>query len=218
MKAVEGKVIISVDHESKNSYTFEGGLKIRLERNWNNLNKRETHPVNAIVIDGDGLKEGSEILIHPNMTHDSYKIHNYTNLSGEVEGSDIKYYSVPADQCYAWFDEEWKPLKGFDFALRVFRPYDGVLEGIEPKLMPDILYATTGEFKGKIVHTLKSCDYEIIFQGRQGREERIIRFRHFPDEDHEREEVIAVREDLTELLNKGKLLVGLTPTSAKTIV
>jgi len=28
MKAVEGKVIISVDHESKNSYTFEGGLKI----------------------------------------------------------------------------------------------------------------------------------------------------------------------------------------------
>lgn len=218
MKAVEGKVIISVDHESKNSYTFESGLKIRLERNWNNLNKRETHPVNAIVIDGDGLKEGSEILIHPNMTHDSYKIHNHTNLSGQVEGSDVKYYSVPVEQCYAWFDEEWKPLKGFDFGLRVFRPYDGILEGIEPKLMPDILYATTGEFKAKIVHTLKSCDYEIIFQGRQGREERIIRFRHFPGEDHEREEVIAVREDLTELLNKGKLLVGLTPTSAKTIV
>lgn len=218
MKAVEGKVIISVDHESKNSYTFEGGLKIRLERNWNNLNKRETHPVNAIVIDGDGLKEGSEILIHPNMTHDSYKINNYASLSGEIEGSDIKYYSVPAEQCYAWFDEEWKPLKGFDFALRVFRPYDGLLDGIEPKLMPDVLYATTGEFKGKIVHTLKACDYEIIFQGKQGREESIIRFRHFPGEDHEREEVIAVREDLTELLNKGKLLVGLTPTSAKTIV
>jgi len=218
MKAVEGKVIISVDHESKNSYTFEGGLKIRLERNWNNLNKRETHPVNAIVIDGDGLKEGSEILIYPNMTHDSYKINNYANLSGEIEGSDIKYYSVPADQCYAWFDEEWKPLKGFDFALRVFRPYEGLLDGIEPKVMPDILYVTTGEFKGKIVHTLKSCDYEIIFQGRQGREESIIRFRHFPGEDHEREEVIAIREDLTELLNKGKLLVGLTPTSAKTIV
>lgn len=218
MKAVEGKVIISVDHESKNSYTFEGGLKIRLERNWNNLNKRETHPVNAIVIDGDGLKEGSEILIHPNMTHESYKINNYASLSGEIEGSDIKYYSVPAEQCYAWFDEEWKPLKGFDFALRVFRPYDGLLDGIEPKLMPDVLYATTGEFKGKIVHTLKACDYEIIFQGKQGREESIIRFRHFPGEDHEREEVIAVREDLTELLNKGKLLVGLTPTSAKTIV
>jgi hypothetical protein len=218
MKAVEGKVIISVDHESKNSYTFEGGLKIRLERNWNNLNKRETHPVNAIVIDGDGLKEGSEILIHPNMTHDSYKINNYANLSGEIEGSDIKYYSVPADQCYAWFDEEWKPLKGFDFALRVFRPYEGLLDGIEPKVMPDILYVTTGEFKGKIVHTLKSCDYEIIFQGKKGREENIIRFRHFPGEDHEREEVIAVREDLTKLLNKGKLLVGLTPTSAKTIV
>ena len=152
------------------------------------------------------------------MTHDSYKINNYASLSGEIEGSDIKYYSVPVEQCYAWFDEEWKPLKGFDFALRVFRPYDGLLDGIEPKVMPDILYATTGEFKGKIVHTLKSCDYEIIFQGRQGREESIIRFRHFPGEDHEREEVIAVREDLTELLNKGKHLDGLTPTSAKTLV
>lgn len=219
MKAVEGKVVISVDHESKNSYTFENGLKIRLERNWNNLNKRETHPVNAIVIDGDGLKAGSEILIHPNMTHDTYKIHNHTALSGAVEGSDIKYYSIPAEQCYAWYDEgEWKPLKNFDFALRVFKPYEGAIEGIDPSLMTDILYVTTGEFKGKIVHTLKSCDYEIIFQGKQGREESLIRFRHFPDEDNEREEVIAVREDLTELLNKGKLYVGLTPTSSKPIV
>jgi hypothetical protein len=219
MKAVDGKVIVTVDHESKNSHTFENGIKIRLERNWNNLNKRETHPVNAVVVDGEGLVSGSEILIHPNMTHDSYKINNHTILSGKVEGSDIKYYSVPVDQCYAWYDDnEWKPLKGFEFALRVFKPYDGILEGIEPKLMSDILYVTTGLLKGKIVHTLKSCDYEIIFQGRQGREERLIRFRHFPDEDHEREEVIAVREDLTELLNEGKLLVGLTPTSAKTII
>jgi len=30
--------------------------------------------------------------------------------------------------------------------------------------------------------------------------------------------VVFTGEDLTELLNKGKLLVGLTPISAKTIV
>ena len=218
MLSVEGKVVVSVDHEKKNSYTFENGVTIRMERDWNNLNRRETQPVNAIVIDGEGLKKDSEILIHPNMTHESYRIFNHSKLSGSVEGSDVKYYSIPTDQCYAWYDEEWKPLKNFDFALRVFKPYEGMLEGIEPKLMPDLLYATTGEFKGKIVHTLKSCDYEIVFQGKDNREERIIRFRHFPDQDHEREEVIAVREDLTELLNKGKLLVGLTPTSAKTIL
>lgn len=218
MKSVEGKVIVSVDHEKKNSYTFENGLTIRMERDWNNLNRRETQPVNAIVIDGEGLKEGSEILIHPNMTHDSYKIFNHTRLSGNVEGSDVKYYSIPIDQCYAWYDEDWKPLKNFDFALRVFRPYEGTLEGIEPKLVEDMLYVTTGEFAGKIVQTLKACDYEIVFQGKENREQRLIRFRHFPDEDNEREEVIAVREDLTKLLKKRKLLVGLTPTDAKSIV
>ena len=218
MKSVEGKVIVSVDHEKKNSYTFENGLTIRMERDWNNLNRRETQPVNAIVIDGEGLKEGSEILIHPNMTHDSYKIFNHTRLSGNVEGSDVKYYSIPIDQCYAWYDEDWKPLKNFDFALRVFRPYEGTLEGIEPKLVEDMLYVTTGEFAGKIVQTLKACDYEIVFQGKENREERLIRFRHFLDEDNEREEVIAVREDLTKLLKKRKLLVGLTPTDAKSIV
>ena len=218
IKAVEGKIIISVDLESKNSHTFEDGTKIRLERQYNNLNRRETHPVNAIVVDGEGITPGSEILIHPNCTHDTNKIFNHTALSGEVEGSDIKIFSVDVDKCYAWFDgKEWRPLKNFDFALRVFRPYEGILEGVEPKLIPDVLYVTTGEFEGKVVHTLKACDYEIIFQGKEGREERIIRFRHFPDQDHEREEVIAVDGYLTDLVHNEKLLIGLSPTNAKTI-
>jgi len=63
---------------------------------------------------------------------------------------------------------------------------------------------------------LKACDYEIIFQGVNGREERLIRFRHFPNQEHEREEVIAVDGYLTDLVNKGKLLIGLSPTNAKT--
>jgi len=218
LKYVQGKVIISVDLESKNSHTFEDGTKIRLERQWNNLNKRETHPVNAIVISGEGMKSGSQILIHPNMTHDTYKIHDYAPLSGQVEGSDIKYYSIPEEQCYAWLDgDEWKPLKNFDFALRVFIPYTGPIDGIEPSMVKDVLYVSTGEFKGKVVHTLKSCDYEIIFQGTNGREERLIRFRHFPGQEHEREEVIAVDEYLTKRVNNKELIVGLTPTNATTI-
>lgn len=218
LKWVQGKVIISVDLESKNSHTFEDGTKIRLERQWNNLNVRETHPVNAIVISGDGLNPGSQILIHPNMTHDTYKINDYLPLSGEVTGSDIKYYSIPEEQCYAWLDgEEWKPLKNFDFALRVYKPYSGLIDGIEPELVKDVLYVTTGEFKGKIVHTLKACDYEVIFQGTNGREDRLIRFRHYPNQEHEREEVIAVDDYLTDLLKKNKLLVGLSPSKTKTI-
>jgi len=218
LKSVQGKVIISVDLESKNSHTFEDGTKIRLERQWNNLNVRETHPVNATVISGEGIKPGSQILIHPNMTHDTYKINDYLPLSGETTGSDIKYYSIPEEQCYAWLDgEEWKPLKNFDFALRVYKPYEGVIEGIEPELVKDVLYATTGEFKGKIVHTLKACDYEVIFQGTNGREDRLIRFRHYPNQEHEREEVIAVDDYLTDLLKNNKLLVGLSPSKTHAI-
>ncbi len=218
LQAVEGKVIISVDLESKNSHTFSDGTKIRLERQYNNLNKRETHPVNATVVSGDGMKSGSQILIHPNMTHETYRIYDYAPLSGEIEGSDIKYYSIPEEQCFGWLDgEEWKPLKNFDFALRVFKPYSGFIEGIEPELVKDVLYVTTGELKGKVVHTLKACDYEIIFQGLNGQEERLIRFRHFPDSENEREEVIAIDDYLTDKVNNGKLLVGLSPTKAKTI-
>lgn len=217
MIAPEGRIIISVDHESKNVHTFSDGTKIRLERDWNNLNRRETQPVNAIVIDGEDIKPGSEILIHPNVTHESNKLFNYKKLSGSIEGSDIKYYSVTSDKCYAWYDEEektWKPLKGFDFALRVFKPYVGPILGIEPELIPDVLYVTTGELKGQVVHTLKACDYEIIFQGREGREERILRFRHFPGEDNDREEVIAVSHHLTSLVDKGDILIGLNTNTA----
>lgn len=218
LNRVDGKVIVAVDLESKNSHRFSDGTTIRLERQWNNLNKRETHPVNAIAISGDGVKEGSEILIHPNMTHDAYRIFDYEPFSGKSEASDVKYYSIPVEQCYAWLDgDTWKPLYGFDFALRVYTPYEGKLEGIEPSIIKDVLYVTTGEFTGKVIHTLKSSDYEIIFQNVDGREGRIIRFRHFPDHDNEREEVIAINDSLTRLVKNKKLLVGLTPTNAKTI-
>ena len=218
LQAVEGKVIISVDLESKNSHTFSDGTKIRLERQYNNLNKRETHPVNATVISGEGINPGSQILIHPNMTHETYRIYDYAPLSGKEEGSDIKYYSIPVEQCYAWFDgEDWKPLKGFDFGLRVYVPYDGKLAGIEPTLINDVLYVTTGELKGKVVHTLKACDYEVIYQGNNGQEDRLIRFRHFPDQEHEREEIIAIDDYLTDKVNSKKLLVGLSTIKAKTI-
>jgi hypothetical protein len=218
LQAVDGRVIISVDLEGKNSHTFSDGTKIRLERQYNNLNRRETHPVNAVVISGDDIDSGSQILIHPNMTHETYRIYDYAPLSGELEGSDIKYYSIPSEQCYAWHDgSEWKPLKGFDFGLRVYIPYSGKLQGIEPTLMSDVLYVTTGELNGKVVHTLKACDYEVVFQGLNGQEDRLIRFRHFPDQDHDREEVIAINDYLTDKVNNGELLVGLSPTKAKTV-
>lgn len=218
LKHVPGRVVVSCDIESKNWHTFEDGFKIRLERNYNNLDVKHTRPVNAYVIDGEGLIPGSEIIIHPNATIDSNKIFNYGKLSGEAEGSDVKLFSVPVEQCFAWRDgKNWLPLKGFEFALRVYEPYRGTLLGIPPKQITDTLYITTGDLKGQVVRTLKAVDYELIFQDISGREARLIRLRHFPDEINEREEVTAIDHSMTEKVNKGELFVGLSPDDAKSI-
>jgi hypothetical protein len=219
IKAPEGRVIISVDLESKNSHRFENGTQIRLERQYNNFNKRETEPVNATVIDAEGIPAGSEMLIHHNATHETFKINNLKSLSGSETASSVKYYSILSSQCYAHRpdkDSEWMPMKHFAFALRVFQPYEGIIAGIEPKKIPQALYILTGEFAGKVVKTLKACDYEIIYQGDDGREKRLIRCRHFEDgSEPDREEILFVDPILTDKLYDQEILIGLSSQSAK---
>src|SRR5690606_21725939 len=157
IKCVDKRVVVACDIEGKNWHTFEDGTRIRRERQYENLNRRETEPVNATVIHSNYIPEKATILIHPNAIIESNRIYNYAPLSGKFEGSDIRYYSIPEEQCYGWHDgKEWKPLKGFQFALRVFKPYRGVIEGIEPELIKNVLYITTGELKGNVCHTLKA--------------------------------------------------------------
>ena len=215
LKHTNGRVIISIDVEGKNSHTFENGSKIYIGRQFNNLNRRETEPVNAYVISADSIPQGSEILIHPNAIHDSNKIFGFNE-----DISDVKYYSIPEFQCYLWKDTQgkWNPLFGFVTALRIFEEYKGSLVGVDHKLIPNVLYITSGELKGKVAHTLKSCDYEIIFMGSNGVEERIIRCRHFENEINEREEIVGIDAGLTKKVKEGNLLVGISSNDAKSII
>ncbi len=212
LKCVEGKVVIKINLQNKNYHTFENGQKIRLERQFNNLNIRETTPVNAIVIDAENIKKGAEILIHPNCIHDSNRIFSYKNKS-----PDIAYYSIKYEDCFVWNDNgEWKTLPPYDLALRVFKPYKGLMEGIEPTLITDTLYVCSGELLGQVVRTLKACDYQIVFQDSNGREGNLIRFRAFGDEKTNREpEAIAILNDLTEQVKKGELYIGLSISDCK---
>lgn len=215
LKYVYGRVICKVDLQSKNSHRFEDGTVIRLERQYNEFNRRITEPVNATVVSAEHIPTGSEILIGHNALHESNMIYDY--VSGEAESSDIKYYSLPEEDCFAWRDSEGNlnPIKNFAFALRVFNPYVGELKGIKPTQLKQILYITTGELKGNICHVLKASDYEIIFQGQNGREDRRIRLRHFEDENNEREEVLAIAHDFNKLLKAGHLLIGLDEKDCK---
>lgn len=217
---VHGKVIIEIDLQAKNSHTFSDGTKIRLERQYENFNRRETEPVNAVVVSAENIPTGSQILIHPNSIHDTNKIFNHEQLSGTYEGSDIKYYSIPEDQCFLWLDGNnvWQPIFPFETALRVYEPYCGPLVGIEPKLIKNTLFVTSGLLKGEIVRTIVAVDYEVIFQGTNGQEQRIIRFRPFGDEKAKREEeAIAIDNHLTKKYYTGELLVGLSPSESKPI-
>jgi len=216
LKAPSNRVIIKVDLESKNSHTFKDGTKIKLERVYDNFNMRYVKPVNAEVVDAKDIPSGSEILIHHNATHDTYKIFNYQRPTTEAS-SDIQYFSIPIEECFMWRKEKgssWNALNNFVTALRIFKPYKGILDGIEPEVMNNRLYITSGELNGKAVNTVISSDYEIIYQNDDGTEGRIIRLRYYPD-GNDRNEIIAINDNMTELIEKGDLWVGYSKSDAK---
>jgi len=214
LRHLEGRVVVKIDVEYKNKHTFSSGLTIDRPRQFNNFNKRETEPVNAVVISGTGIDKDSEILVHPNSIHDSNRIFDYKDSN-----DNIRYYSIQNDMCFAWYDEnkqEWKGIYPYELALRVFIPYSGALIGIEPKVMKDTLFVLTGELKNKVVRTLVACDYECVYQGRNGQEQSLIRFRPFGEPKLKREEeAIAILNDVTEKVLSGKYLVGYTISDAK---
>ena len=216
LKAPSNRVIIKVDLESKNSHTFKDGTKIKLERVYDNFNMRYVKPVNAEVVDGKDIPTGAEILIHHNATHDTYKIFNYQRPTTEAS-SDIQYFSIPIEECFMWREGKgsiWNALNNFVTALRIFKPYKGMLQGIEPEVMNNKLYITSGELKGRAVNTVISSDYEIIYQNDDGTEGRIIRLRYYPD-GNDRNEIIAINDNMTELVESGELLVGYNKSDAK---
>jgi len=214
LKHTYGRVIVKVDIEKKNYHTFEDGTTIRRERNFNEFNRRITQPSNAIVISGEDIEKDSEILISHNAIHDTNKIFDYRN-----DSPNIQYFSIPEYDCFAWRDKngDMKPMKNYEFALRVFKPYEGVIIGNPPTELKDILYITTGELKGKVVHVLKASDYQIVYQELNGKEGNLIRIRHSQDDTFDREEVVAVDHNLTDLVSRGKLLIGITDKDCKKI-
>lgn len=216
LKAPANRVIIKVDLESKNSHTFKDGTKIKLERVYDNFNMRYVKPVNAEVVSAKDIPEGAEILIHHNATHDTYKIFNYLRPTAEAS-SNMQYFSIPVEECFLWRNkkgESWNALNNFITGLRIFAPYNGPLEGIAPTLLKNKVYVTSGELTGKVVNTVISSDYEIIYQGDDGTEDRIIRLRYYPD-GNDRNEVIAVDNEMTQKVINGDILIGYSISDAK---
>lgn len=219
LKCVKNRIIVAVNLEEKNSHTFSDGTKIKIERNYDNFDRKYVAPVQGIVIDSEYIPKGAKVLFHHNGCHPTNQIFNYKNLSGNETSSDIKHFSIADEHCYLWSmkDDEWNPAKGFATGLRVFKPYKGFLHGIEPTQISNVMYITSGDLKGKVCHTLKAADYTVIFQNSKGRESRILRCRHWDDEENDREEIVAIDAGLTKKVDLGEYHVGLTKSDAKPI-
>lgn len=217
---VAGKVIVKVWMEEKNYHTFENGQRIRLERNIENLDIKYTRISQGEVVDSEYLPQGAVVLFHPNQIHDTNRIFNYGSLSGSDIASEIHYYSISEHSIYLYRegDGSYKPLRGYATALRVYKPYTGILQGISPKKIENVLWVTSGELKGKVVYTVVAADYTLIFQENNGREGQVIRFRPFGNiKENREEEAIAIFHDLTDKVINGEYLVGISVSDAKKI-
>jgi hypothetical protein len=219
LKHTEGRIIIKADKDGKNWHTFSDGKRIRLERDYDNLDRKYTAQILGEVVSGESVPRGAMILFHHNAIHPVNQILNHSQLDGEEVASDVQIYSISEGECYLWKmpnEKGWKPTNGFVTALRVFKPYLGDLEGVFPEKLKEVLYITSGQLKGKVCHCLKACDFSLIFNNEEGREETIIRARHFEGEElNEREEITAISQELTKKVKKGILYVGLSERDCK---
>jgi hypothetical protein len=186
-----------------------------------NFDRKYTEQVLGVVVDAENIPTDAFVLFHHNSLHDTYEIKNHSQLSGKEIASGIKYFSIMERDVFFWkmnAEHEWHPTEGYATALRVFKPYEGFIEGIPPTKINDTLFVTSGKYQGKIVRTLKASDYQLTFRcPLTGRDVSMIRFR--PDGDKEREpEAIAIMDELTKQVKKQELLIGLTPSDAKMLM
>jgi hypothetical protein len=218
---IEGRILLIVDPEQKEYHTFSNGITIAHKRNFNNLDQKHTQQVLGTIVSAENIPAGALALFHHNCLHEVNHVHDHGFLTQEELAAGIKIISIREEECYLWKmpgETEWQPAKNFCIAERVFKPYEGLIHGILPTKIENVLYVKTGEFAGNVLHTVKATDFPIIFVNESGQEETIIRCRHFEDgSNYDREELIAVSHTLTEKLYAGDLLVGINPEDAKQV-
>lgn len=216
LKAAAGRVIVKVKMDEKDSYTFQSGLKIAIQRNTENFDRKYVAITQGEVIDSEYIPKGATVYFHHNGSHENNHIYNYKSLNSQDIANEIRYFSIPEGECFLYRvgDGELLPLKGFATALRVFKPYKGILQGIESSLLKNVLYLTSGTLKGKVCHTLKACDYQLTVLV-DGRDRNIIRVRDAGQVEEQREELVAINNAYTQQVKGGGLYVGLTTSDCK---
>jgi len=216
MIALKGSVIIKIDTRQKERYSLGGGLILEIQKGYN-FNLREDRPSLAEIIDGAYFPSGTDILINYLALEPIYEITDENILTKQEKEQGYKIFSIPEDMCFAYFhEEEWHPCKEYLITLRVYKPYTGMIIGMPPTLVKNIMYVVKGfsegtekdkvDLSGKVAVTLDWADYEIIWHNKNSKEERLIRTRD--------REVIGIDKDALKKIKKGEYIIGISPTTA----
>lgn len=216
MKAIRGQIIIRMNVRQKEWYCLAEGVVIEWQRTYN-FNLREDRASYGYAVDGGNVPRGASVLCHHLSTEPSYLIENDTILTEKERKEGFRIFSIPVDMCFTYDNGDgWIPCKDFLITQRVYAPYKGRLEGIGNQLVKNRMFVISGmdewgeiDLSGKCVVSLENCDYQIIFHKEDNKEYNLIRSRS--------REIIAVDEQLTKDLKKGRYLVGLSPTDCKTL-
>lgn len=209
LKAPSRNVLIKIQLDNKEIYIFDNGNQLVISKGFD-FNRRKDSPSFAKVVDGDNIPKGAVCLIHHNASHDSFKVFGVKDDEGKTINN---LFSVAEDMVYMYKEEgkDWMPYKDFLITYRIFKPYLGILTGIEPEQVKQRLYIRKGnipnyEVDGKVLFVTPFSDYECIFH-ENGKETSVIRTRS--------REVLGIDLDLTRRVLKGEYLIGNNLQTAK---
>lgn len=201
------RILIKANREKKNSFQLTEDVNIKLVRGIENFDRKQTEPVQGIVVNSEIVPIGSEVLMAHNSLHPVNEIFDHKL---ELDDNEVL-YAIPKREVYFYKEKggNWKPLEGYLVILKLFKPYSGILQGIPPTEIVDKFWVVEGEYKHQVVIADKFCFYTIIFQGEKGREEHVSRMRSDEFELH------GISGELTEHVLSGELLIGETAETAK---
>lgn len=216
MRAIKGNVIIRMNVLQKTKYALTDECVIEIVKGFD-FNLRQDRASFGYIIDGEGFKEGAEVVCHYLALEPNYLVEGENILTEIEKRNGYKVLSIPYDMCFAINEGNgWTPCKDFLLTQRIFLPYNGKLTGIEHQLVKNRMFVVSGfdeegeiDLSGKCVVTLENSDYEIIWHNSKSREERLIRTRG--------REITAIDEGLTRKIKTGKYLIGLAPNNCKTL-
>lgn len=224
-KPIRGNIIIKIDTRQKEKYNLTDDVTITIFKGYD-FNLRQDRSSMGYIISSEKIPAESEVLVNYLALEPTYEVPYLELFLTEeeiIEG--YKVFSIPQDMAFCYKkDNEWNPCEGYLIVKRVFKKYEGVLEGMPNEQIKDRIYIEKGmlydeditskpdksdliDLSGKVCICLPDCEYEIIWHNKNNREERIIRSRH--------REILAVDEGMTSKLKKGLLYLGLNAIDCK---